>query len=87
MKVTFDYIVVGSGPAGSVIANRLSENENLNVLLIEAGGDPTRGSFIPLFEPFGMKDENHCFDYKAEISTNSGLAMKNGISYRSGKML
>jgi choline dehydrogenase len=46
LRSSYDYIVIGSGASGSVVARRLAENDDAQVLLLEAGGDDLKPSIL-----------------------------------------
>ncbi|KAL5046289.1 hypothetical protein BDW71DRAFT_207647 [Aspergillus fruticulosus] len=46
LQPTYDYVIVGAGVSGLTVANRLSENKKLSVLVIEAGGFDQEEDYI-----------------------------------------
>ena len=85
MTDTFDYIIVGSGSAGSVLADRLTANGKHRVLLLEAGGTDMRFYVqMPLGYGKTFYDKSVNWMYRAE--PDPGL---NGQSdyYPRGKLL
>ncbi|XP_059047641.1 ecdysone oxidase-like [Achroia grisella] len=83
---TFDYIVVGAGSAGSVIANRLTEDPNITVLLIEAGGDPPTASVLPGLMAY-LKESQVDWNYTS-LEENAQRCHNNHVSdLTRGKML
>ncbi len=68
---TYDYVIVGAGSAGCVLANRLSADTSLRVLLLEAGPED-RGWRIhmPAALAHGLRDTKHNWAYETEPQTH-----------------
>lgn len=80
----YDFVVIGAGSAGSVVANRLSENPDWKVLLIEAGGDPPIESEVPGML-FGLLRTP--VDWQYYTDSDYCVAKKDGCYWPRGKVL
>ena len=81
----YDYIIVGGGTSGCVLANRLTRNKNVNVLLIEAGA---RDDYLWIHIPVGYL---HCIgnprtDWLFNTEPDPGLGGR-ALIYPRGKVL
>lgn len=81
----YDYVIVGAGPAGCLLANRLSQNPAHRVLLLEAGGlDNYPWIHIPVGYLYciGNPRTDWCFKTEAEPGLNG-----RSLNYPRGKVL
>ena len=82
---SFDYVIVGAGSAGCVLANRLSADPDVSVLLLEAGGDD---NYIWIRVPIGyLYTQNNprtdwCFKTEHEAGLNG-----RALNYPRGRVL
>ena len=69
---TFDYIIVGGGTAGCILANRLTASGKDRVLMIEAGSEP-KGFWIPIPAGFSklLTDKRYNWRFKTQAEENT----------------
>lgn len=83
----YDFIIVGAGSAGCVLANRLSEISKWKILIIEAGGQEKRLYHIPAT---ALRLQKTAIDWQfvTEPSTVSGLGLiDNSFAFPQGKVM
>ncbi|XP_063979780.1 glucose dehydrogenase [FAD, quinone]-like isoform X2 [Diachasmimorpha longicaudata] len=64
-KYSYDFIIIGAGSGGCVVANRLSEITHWNILLLEAGGEEIFLTDVPLLAPL-MHITSYNWGYRTE---------------------
>ncbi|KAB7493790.1 hypothetical protein Anas_04616 [Armadillidium nasatum] len=73
---------LGAGSAGAVVASRLSENPDFEVLLLEAGDGETGITYTPALSSFSYQTEQD-WNFTTESSSKFCLAMNSSVKSRS----
>ena len=67
IQTTYDFIIIGAGSAGCVLSNRLSEDKNTKILLLENGGsDKSPLIQMPAALSFPMNMKKYDWGYISE---------------------
>ena len=82
----FDYVIVGAGTAGCVLAARLSEDRHTRVCLIEAGG-PARHPFIHVPALVGAAIAHRGLTWGLSTEPQSGARTTVGIPLPRGRVI
>lgn len=77
----YDFVIVGGGSAGAVVANRLSEVPHWKVLLLEAGPDENEISDVPALAAY-LQLSRLDWQYKTEPTGKACLGMKGNFLSR-----
>ncbi|XP_026673175.1 glucose dehydrogenase [FAD, quinone]-like [Ceratina calcarata] len=86
LRSNYDFIIIGGGSAGSVLANRLSENEKWSVLLLEAGPNEPYATDITIMST-RLQPSSLFWNFTTLPSANYCIIQEIGCNWGHGRVL